>query len=71
MLQSAKQLDLFFDLPFDESEVLMQVANLKDELDRTRKRAFARITDLTKLVSDLQQRMIYLENQLSLRCYTE
>ena len=69
MQQSTKQLDLFFDLPFDESEVLIQVADLKEELTRTRKSAFARISDLTKIVSDLQARMMYLEGQLSLRCY--
>ncbi len=70
MSLSSKQLDLFFDMPTSESHVLMRIADLQDELDRTRKRAFARITDLTSLVSDLQARMMYLEGQLSLQCCT-
>lgn len=62
-------MDFFKEIPLEQSEYIVQLAEVKTELERTRKSAFAKISTLTRDVSDLQARMNYLEDQLSLRCY--
>ena len=69
MTEKQEQLDIFSKNPFESSDLFKQILQLQSELDRTRKSAFAKITDLVKLVSDLQARMMYLEGELSLKCY--
>jgi hypothetical protein len=67
----AKQMDFFTEIPMEQSAYVIKLAEVQSELDRTRKSAFRKITRLTEDVSDLQARMNYLEDQLSLRCYIQ